>query len=140
MQGIKRILVPVTRIPRLEWLRYWPPVMSEPLKDLLNVDRVVHEPSRLVILTVLDACKSASFKYLLAASRLSTTNLSMQITKLEQHGLVAVDKSFVGKRPRTDLRLTPEGKTAIHNYWRRFENARRDVRKWTLQHREPTDV
>jgi len=109
--------------------------MSEPLQEIMNVDRVVHEPSRLVILTVLDACKSASFKYLLAASGLSTTNLSMQISRLEEHGLVAVDKSFVGKRPRTDVRLTPEGKTAIHNYWRRFETARRDVRKWSLLRR-----
>ena len=110
--------------------------MSDPIKDLLNVDRVVHEPSRLAILTAVDACESASFKYLQAGIGLSMSNLSMQLVKLEEHGLDAIEKSFVGKRPRTDVRLTKKGKTATDNYWHLFENARRDVRKWTLQHKE----
>jgi DNA-binding transcriptional ArsR family regulator len=99
----------------------------------MNVDRILHEPSRLAILATLDACASADFKYLQSATGMSKSNLSMQLAKLEEHGLIAIEKTFVRKTPRTDARLTKDGKTAMRNYWRLLQNAQRDVKKWTLR-------
>src|SRR5258708_39838429 len=97
--------------------------MSEPIQDIVNIDRVLHEPSRLAILATLDACVSADFKYLQSVTGLSTSNLSMQLLKLEQHGLIAIEKTFVRKTPRTDARLTKDGKEAMRNYWRLLQHA-----------------
>jgi len=107
--------------------------MSEPIQEIMNVDRILHEPSRLAILVTLDACVSADFKYLQAVTGMSASNLSMQLAKLETHGLIAIEKRFVRKTPRTDARLTKDGKEAMRNYWRLLRNAQRDVRKWTLR-------
>ena len=92
--------------------------MSEPILQIMNVDRVLHEPSRLAILATLDACKSADFKYLQSVTGMSKSNLSMQLAKLEEHGLIAIEKTFVRKTPRTDVQLTTGGKTALRKYWR----------------------
>ncbi|RMG99692.1 MAG: transcriptional regulator [Chloroflexi bacterium] len=90
--------------------------MSETLKHLLNVDRIIHEPARLMIMAILSATESADFLYLLNATGLTRGNLSSHLTKLEKAGYVQIEKTFVGKIPRTICRLTPAGSEALELY------------------------
>jgi len=109
--------------------------MSEPFKEVVNVDRVVHEPARLAILLVLEVCVDADFKYLQAVTGLSKSNLSIHLSKLETHGLIAIDKRFARKTPRTIASLTKEGKEALRAYRRLLEEPKRTAGKWMLLRR-----
>lgn len=84
------------------------PVVRE-LQDVLDLDRTVHEPARLVILAILFALESADFSYLMEQTRMTQGNLSAHLGKLEAAGFITVAKSFEGKRPRTTLCITPAG-------------------------------
>ena len=85
--------------------------MSEPFKEIVSVDRIVHEPPRLALLLILDLCVSADFKYLKAQTGLSDSNLSVHLTKLESHGLITIEK--IRRNPRTIVRMTKDGKAAM---------------------------
>ncbi len=84
------------------------------------IDRVLHEPARLAIATLLYAVESADFLFLLRESRLSKGNLSSHLSKLEATGYVAIEKTFRGKIPMTICRLTPEGREALRRYRRQL--------------------
>ena len=77
--------------------------MSAPFEELSNLDRLVHEPARLAILTALSACRTADFVYLLSLTGLTNGNLSRHLSKLEQAGLIAINKSFRGRVPLTQI-------------------------------------
>ncbi len=83
--------------------------MTQPVRDLLTLNRTIHEPARLVILAILYAAESADFLYLLKETELTRGNLSSHLTKLEKAGYVQVEKMFVGKTPRTVMQLTALG-------------------------------
>jgi DNA-binding transcriptional ArsR family regulator len=85
-------------------------------QDPADIDRLIHEPARRVIMTILYAAESADFLYLLGATRLSKGNLSSHLSKLEAAGYVAIDKTFRGKMPLTICRLTDQGRTAFRRY------------------------
>ncbi len=85
-------------------------------RDLSEVDRVVHEPARLMILMYLYGVKEADALFLLNATELTWGNLSSHVSKLEEAGYVEVDKGFIGKKPRTMLRLTGAGRKAVDDY------------------------
>jgi DNA-binding transcriptional ArsR family regulator len=82
----------------------------------MALDRLVHEPARLLILAVLSGAKEVEFGFLEQMSGLSKGNLSSHMSKLEAGGLVAVKKSFRGKRPLTELAITPAGRRALMAY------------------------
>jgi DNA-binding transcriptional ArsR family regulator len=84
--------------------------MPTPFEHLASFDRLVHEPSRLAILTALSACEKADFLFLLNITGLTKGNLSSHLSKLEQAGLVKIEKKFEGKQPITYAMLTLEGK------------------------------
>ncbi len=86
------------------------------VKEVLEVDRVIHEPARLAIVAVLAACESADFRYLRNATGMTQGNLSVHVGKLEQAGYVTVEKRFVDKKPNTLYRLTDTGRTAFRRY------------------------
>ena len=90
--------------------------MNDALRSLMDIDRVIHEPARLMILVVLSAVEEADFLYLLNVTGLTKGNLSAHLSRLEEAGYVAVDKSFVGKVPRTVGRLTAQGREALEAY------------------------
>ncbi len=91
--------------------------MAEELfQEIRQVDRLVHEPARLAILAVLYGVKEADFLYLLRTTGLTKGNLSAHLTKLEAAGYVEVRKRFLGKKPNTVCRLTPEGRQAFERY------------------------
>jgi DNA-binding transcriptional ArsR family regulator len=72
--------------------------MSEDFKPFPEVDRIVHEPARLAIMTVLSSCRSADFLFLQNITGLSKGNLSVQISRLEETGLLAVEKTIEKRR------------------------------------------
>jgi DNA-binding MarR family transcriptional regulator len=80
---------------------------------LTALDKTVHEPARLAILTALSACRSAQFRYLLAVTGLTPGNLSMNLTKLEQKSLIEIEKGFAGKYPATAVHLTDADGTRL---------------------------
>jgi len=93
------------------------------LRNLAEVDRIVHEPARLMILMVLYTVEVADFTFLINATELSDGNLSSHLSKLEAAGYVEVEKGFAGKRPRTLLRLTTLGRQAVDNYRKTMQQA-----------------
>jgi DNA-binding PadR family transcriptional regulator len=86
------------------------------LRQILELDRVIHEPARLVILTVLDSCASADFKFLESITGLTKGNLSAHTSKLESAGYIQVMKEFRGRKPATIYKITPQGKSALNHY------------------------
>jgi DNA-binding transcriptional ArsR family regulator len=84
--------------------------------NVLALDRLVHEPARLAILTVLAGIDWAEFSFLETICALSKGNLSSHLSKLEEGGLVEIEKSFRGKRPLTRARLTEQGRSALQAY------------------------
>lgn len=92
--------------------------MSAPggIGEVMALDRLVHEPARLLILAVLAGAKLVEFNFLEQMSGLSKGNLSSHMSKLEAGGLIEVKKSFRGKRPLTELCITPAGRRALAAY------------------------
>ncbi len=89
-----------------------------------NLDRLVHEPGRLAIMTVLSSISSADFMFLLQATGLTKGNLSSHLTKLEEAGLVRVEKRFVRKKSHTTAALTAVGRQRIAAHWDQLERLR----------------
>jgi len=98
--------------------------MPEPSDELI-LDRLIHEPGRLAILTVLSSVNDADFVFLQRTTRLTKGNLSSHLTKLEEAGLVKIKKKFVHKKPNTNVALTPAGKKRIANHWDQLERLKR---------------
>ena len=95
---------------------------TEELKSLTDVDRVIHEPARLLIVTLLSAVKEADFLYLQRESGLTKGNLSSHLLKLEQAGYIEIQKTFRGKIPLTVLCLTRAGRAALEGYKKKMKN------------------
>ena len=90
--------------------------MSASIQNLSGLDRVIHEPARLVLVALLSSVESADFLYLLKESELTKGNLSVHLSRLEEAGYVQTEKTFRGKVPHTEYRLTPKGKSAFNQY------------------------
>lgn len=105
--------------------------MAKLFEDLADLDKLIHEPARLAIMTALSACQSADFLYLQRLTGLTTGNLSSHMSKLEAAGLIRVEKSFVGRRPNTQVQITAEGKESIESYWQSMEKLRAQFQNWT---------
>ncbi|HVO76759.1 MAG TPA: transcriptional regulator [Candidatus Bathyarchaeia archaeon] len=89
---------------------------NEGVQPIGGLDRVIHEPARLMIVAVLSAVESADFLFLARETGLTRGNLSTHLAKLEAAGYVDIRKEFVGKIPRTLARLTPAGRDALAAY------------------------
>ncbi|MGJ5817318.1 winged helix-turn-helix domain-containing protein [Paludibaculum fermentans] len=85
-----------------------------------DLDRVIHEPARLLIVALLASVKESDFLWLQKESELTKGNLSSHLGKLEEAGYVEVEKSFRGKIPLTVLRLTGAGRAAFVEYKKRM--------------------
>jgi DNA-binding MarR family transcriptional regulator len=96
--------------------------MSEELRKFTDVDRVIHEPARLLIVTILYAVEKVDFLYLLHETGLTKGNLSAHLAKLENSGYVHIEKTFRGKIPQTLISLTDEGRAAFELYRKQLAN------------------
>ncbi len=97
--------------------------MNEELRGLIDLDRVIHEPARLLITAVLATVESADFLYLLHATELTKGNLSSHLMRLEKANYVTIEKGFEGKTPRTICRLTESGRDAFETYRKQLKSA-----------------
>jgi DNA-binding MarR family transcriptional regulator len=88
-----------------------------------SLDPLIHESSRLVIVSVLNECQVADFNFLLGTTALTRGNLSTHMARLVAAGYVRETKEFVDRKPHTEYRLTPAGRAAFRRYrdaWRRL--------------------
>jgi DNA-binding transcriptional ArsR family regulator len=104
-----------------------------PFEQLANLDRRVHDPARLAILTALSACERADFLFLQRITGLTKGNLSSHLSKLEEAGLVEIEKRFVQKKTQTLARLTGPGREAVDGYWKSLEEIRESASQWSPQ-------
>ncbi len=81
-----------------------------------KLDRLIHERLRLGILSALSVNESLTFNELKKLLDTTDGNLSVHARKLEEAGYVACTKSFAGRMPRTDYRLTAAGRRALDRY------------------------
>jgi DNA-binding transcriptional ArsR family regulator len=90
--------------------------MNAKIQRLADIDRIIHEPARLMIVALLAAVEEADFQYLRQATGLTQGNLSAHLSKLEQAAYVAIEKTFRGKYPLTICRLTEQGREVLDTY------------------------
>jgi len=83
---------------------------------ILDLDRLVHEPARLAILTVLAEAEEVEFRFLESVTGLTKGNISSHVSKLEAAGYVTVRKWFRGRVPATSYGITPAGRAALESY------------------------
>ena len=99
----------------------------------MDLDRTIHEPARLRLMMILSGVEMADFAFLLAAIGLTKGNLSSHMSRLEQAGYVEIGKSFNGKVPHTEYRLTRDGRAALSDYWKSLDEMQQPVpddEKW----------
>ena len=95
----------------------------------VDLDRVIHERVRLAMVSALAVNESLSFNELKALLDTSDGNLSVHARRLEEAGYITCDKSFEGRVPRTEYRLTPAGRRALQRYLDHMEALIRRVRE-----------
>ena len=98
-----RVATPDSRVPRER-------------RSTLDLDRLIHERLRLGIVSALAANDRLSFNDLKRLLRTTDGNLSVHARKLEEAQYIACDKSFDGRVPRTEYRLTAAGRRALEKY------------------------
>jgi DNA-binding MarR family transcriptional regulator len=81
-----------------------------------SLDRIIHEPARLRLMTLLYVVDEADFGFLADRTGMTAGNLSSHMARLEDASYVEVTKAFVDRRPRTVYRLTTSGRTALDRY------------------------
>lgn len=81
-----------------------------------KIDEVIHGRLRLGIMAYLADAEVADFTTLKAVLNATQGNLSIQLRKLEEAGYIAIEKSFLGRKPLTRARITSQGRKAFANY------------------------
>jgi DNA-binding transcriptional ArsR family regulator len=92
------------------------------LRSVTALDRLIHEPARLLIVTILSTVASADFLFLQRETGLTKGNLSAHLSKLEEAGYVKIEKTFKGKLPLTVCSLTSIGQKALMEYRRQVQD------------------
>ena len=97
--------------------------MNPQIRSIGELDRVIHEPGRLMIAALLYAVEKADFLYLLHETGMNKGTLSSHISRLEAAGYVEVQKTYRGKIPQTLLSLTDAGRRAFAQYRKSLKDA-----------------
>jgi DNA-binding MarR family transcriptional regulator len=84
--------------------------------DIGKIDDVIHGRLRLGVMAYLANAEVADFNELKSVLEVTQGNLSVQLRKLEEAGYVTIEKSFLGRKPRTQIRLTADGRKAFADY------------------------
>ena len=91
--------------------------MDDDIRQLAHLDRVIHEPLRLQIMTYLAVVESADFLFLQRELQATQGNLGAHLATLERAGYLTVEKTFVSRKPRTTFQITGAGQAALTQYW-----------------------
>lgn len=94
-----------------------------------SLDRIIHERLRLAIVSALSVNPILTFAELKRLLATTDGNLSVHSRKLEDAGYIAVEKKFEGRVPRTEYRLTSEGRAALNRYLTHMEALIRATRR-----------
>jgi DNA-binding transcriptional ArsR family regulator len=97
--------------------------MNPQIQAIAELDRVIHEPGRLMLVALLFAVDRSDFLYLQHETGMNKGTLSSHLSRLEEAGYVEVAKTFRGKVPQTLLRLTGAGRKAFEEYRRKLKKA-----------------
>ena len=97
--------------------------MNPQIKSISELDRVIHEPGRLMLVALLFAVDRSDFLYLQHETGMNKGTLSSHLSRLEEAGYVEVEKTYRGKVPQTLLRLTAAGRKAFEQYRRQLKGA-----------------
>lgn len=97
--------------------------MKNRFRQIADLDRVIHEPARLMIAAMLYLVKEADFLYLQAQTDLTKGNLSSHLAKLEEAGYIEIEKTYRGKIPMTVCRLTKKGRSSFRAYGAALQGA-----------------
>jgi len=92
-----------------------------PETSATNLDRLIHERTRLAIVSALAVNKSLTFSELKQLLRATDGNLSVHARKLEDAGYVSCSKSFDGRMPKTEYSLSAAGRRALEKYLSHME-------------------
>ncbi len=92
--------------------------------SLPEINPIIHQSTRLRVLTLLSGVDEADFNFLSRTLGLSDGNLSVHTSKLEEAGYLEIRKQFERKLPRTTYRLTAQGKEQLKRYWQALEELR----------------
>ena len=92
-----------------------------------GVDRLIHEPSRFMIMAHLYVVESADFIFLIRQTGLTWGNLSSHLSKLEAADYVVIEKEFLDKKPHTLVRLSDEGRGAFDEYRENMKQVLEDL-------------
>ena len=103
--------------------------MNNLSEKIAGLDKLIHEPARLAIMTILSTSQSADFLALQRITGLTSGNLSVHLSKLADGDLITHEKKFVGKKPKTRVEITRKGQQALENHWLQLDNFRADVKK-----------
>jgi DNA-binding MarR family transcriptional regulator len=85
-------------------------------EPITKIDRLIHEPSRYMLMAYLYVVEVADFLFLIRQTSMTWGNLSTHLSKLEAAGYVVIEKEFLGKKPHTTVRLTDQGRNAFEEY------------------------
>jgi len=97
--------------------------MNQHIRKIAEIDRVIHEPGRLMIVALLYAVDKADFLYLQHETEMNKGTLSSHLSRLEEAEYVEVVKTYRGKIPQTLLHLTDDGRKAFEEYRRKLKGA-----------------
>lgn len=88
---------------------------------IMDIDRIIHAPARLLILSLLYVVESGDYVFLMRQTGLTWGNLSTHMAKLEKAGYIEIVKEFVDRKPHTMARLTILGREAFRDYRKRMK-------------------
>jgi DNA-binding MarR family transcriptional regulator len=97
--------------------------MNPQVRQIAELDRVIHEPGRLILVALLFAVEQSDFLYLQYETGMNKGTLSSHLSRLEAAGYVEISKTYRGKVPQTLLRLRPAGRKAFEQYRRQLKAA-----------------
>jgi DNA-binding HxlR family transcriptional regulator len=97
--------------------------MNPQARNIAELDRVIHEPGRLMVVALLFAVERADFLYLQTETGMNKGTLSSHLSRLEEEGYIEVTKGYRGKVPQTLLCLTPVGRKAFEQYRKKIRAA-----------------
>ncbi len=100
---------------------------DDELNAIQNINKLIHEPARLLIMAHLFVVESADFLFLQRQTGLTWGNISSHLRKLENAGYVAVEKEFIDKKPHTTLHLTDKGRAAFQEYRKNMKQVFEDL-------------
>ena len=100
---------------------------NKELHPLVDIDRTIHAPARLMVMTFLYVVESADYIFLQNLTGLTWGNLSSHLSKLESEGYVAVHKEIIGKKPHSMVNLTEQGRKAFRKYKQAIQTVLADL-------------